>query len=229
VVRDASIIRVIPNGIDTDRLQGDGEGSRIRAELGIPGDAPLLGSIGRLDPIKRFDLMIEAFGHLLQSWPSGPRPALVIAGDGPDQPRLKEVVARYGLEGDVHLLGWRNDIDDLHAAFTVFTMSSRSEGTSIALLEAMSAGLCPVVTDVGGNAHVLGEGLAHRLCVPEDPGALVTAWRRALADPEARERDGRVARKRVVEQFSVRKMVEEHALLYEEGLGATAASRSCHG
>jgi glycosyltransferase involved in cell wall biosynthesis len=121
----------------------------------------------------------------------------------------------------VRWLGWRDDIAHLHEAFTLFTMSSRSEGTSISLLEAMSAGLCPVVTDVGGNAAVLGDDLRHRLVPPCDPDALASAWLAALRDADARENDGRAARARVVSAFTLEAMVRTYERLYRrEGLSA---------
>lgn len=220
VVHDPARVKVVPNGIDTDRFRGAGDGRRIRSELSIDPGAPVLGSMGRLDPIKRCDLMIEAFRQLLDSWTDGAPPELVIAGDGPAREELRRLVPRLGLEGRVHLPGWRDDVEDLHDSFTLFTMSSRSEGTSIALLEAMSSGLCPVVTAVGGNPAVLGSDLSHRLCPSEDPGALVDAWRAALGSPERRRRDGDVARRRVVEHFSVRHMLDRYEALYSSAVAS---------
>ena len=101
---------------------------------------------------------------------------------------------------------------------TSFTMSSRSEGTSISLLEAMSAGLAPVVTDVGGNAAVLGDTLRHCLVPSEDAEALSLAWEEMLQDPELRERGGVTARGRVSEAFGLDAMVHAYERLY---LGAT--------
>jgi glycosyltransferase involved in cell wall biosynthesis len=94
-------------------------------------------------------------------------------------------------------------------------MSSRSEGTSVSLLEAMSAGLCPVVTDVGGNAAVLGDGLRHRLVPTERPDALATAWLDALTDCERRQADGAAGRVRVTQKFPLDTMVQEYERLYE--------------
>jgi glycosyltransferase involved in cell wall biosynthesis len=94
-------------------------------------------------------------------------------------------------------------------------MSSRSEGTSVSLLEAMSAGLCPVVTDVGGNAAVLGEALRHRLVPAERPDLLAAAWRAALVDPDRREADAIRARERVLEASGLDAMVRAYEALYE--------------
>jgi D-inositol-3-phosphate glycosyltransferase len=84
----------------------------------------------------------------------------------------------------------------------------------VSLLEAMSSGLCPVVTEVGGNAAVLGPELAHRLVSPEDPEALAAAWQAALGDPAARRSDGTTARARVERHFSLAAMVRSYESLY---------------
>ena len=94
-------------------------------------------------------------------------------------------------------------------------MSSRSEGTSVSLLEAMSSGLCPVVTHVGGNAAVLGDGLRHRLLAPENPEALAAAWLDALGHPAARSGDAAQARARVQANFGLEAMVRRYEALYE--------------
>jgi glycosyltransferase involved in cell wall biosynthesis len=214
VVHDPSRVRVIRNGIDTERFRSGGGTGTVRVELGLQPEVPIIGSIGRLDPIKRFDLMILAFKELVAEWHAGPPPVLVIAGDGPERGRLEALIAAHRLAGRAHLLGWRDDIQELHAAFTLFTLSSRSEGTSIGLLEAMSAEVCPVVTDVGGNADVLGSGLRHRLCPPENPVALRQAWESALGDPTRLRLDGAAARHRVEDAFSLHRMIGEYERLY---------------
>ncbi|MGH7629367.1 MAG: glycosyltransferase [Gemmatimonadales bacterium] len=207
-------LTVVQNGVDTARHRPREDAGRVRRELGLCAEAPVLGSIGRLEPIKGYDLMLEAFARLRGAWNGGEPPVLVIAGGGSEQARLASWADRAGVGGGVRLPGWRDDVAELHATFTLFTLASRSEGTSISLLEAMSAGLCPVVTDVGGNANVLGPGLAHRLVPPNDPDALARAWRAALLDPAARCRDAEAARRRVLDGFALDGMVKAYQRLY---------------
>jgi glycosyltransferase involved in cell wall biosynthesis len=89
---------------------------------------------------------------------------------------------------------------------------------SISLLEAMAAGLCPLVTNVGGNAEVLGPELRELLVPSEDPAALAAAWHRLLTDPARRGEAARAAQKRARERFDVAQMVRQYERLYE-GLG----------
>lgn len=215
-------LQVVRNGVSLDRrVSSDGERRRagVRAELRLAADTPLIGTVGRLDPIKGYDLLIDAYRLLRESWGPGSPPALMIAGDGPERLRLHARVAALpeATRRDVHLLGWRTDVSDLLDALDVFTLSSHSEGTSVSLLEAMSARVCPVVTAVGGNPLVLGEALAHRLVPPNDASALALGLRSAASDSTARAHDAERARARVEAQFSIDAMVRRYEDLYRAG------------
>jgi glycosyltransferase involved in cell wall biosynthesis len=215
VVKGRCQISVVPNGVDTDRFQPRPDSGTIRRELSIGNETPVIGSIGRLEHIKGYDIMVEAFAKLLASWPAEMTPpVLVLAGDGSQRAALEERVHTLGVADCVHFLGWRDDVLELLSTFTIFTMSSRSEGTSVSLLESMSSGLCPVITRVGGNSAVLGEALEHRLVTPLDPAALAQGWRAALLDQAMREADASVARERVVSSWGLDAMVRRYEELY---------------
>ena len=222
VVANARRLRVVPNGVDTERFRPrpDDVGGGLRRELGLDPATPTIGSVGRFDAVKGYDVMVEAFARLRARWRGKPAPTLVLAGDGPESGRLAALVEAHQLRDAVRFLGWRDDIERLLTGFDVFTLASRSEGTSVSLLEAMSAGVCPVVTDVGGNRSVLGSELRHRLVPPGDPEALAAAWVAALGEGEEegggerRGADGQAARRRVQERFSLDAMVHAYERLY---------------
>jgi glycosyltransferase involved in cell wall biosynthesis len=212
----------IPNGIDTDSYRPRPDSGAIRRELGLSPNVPIIGSIGRLEAIKSYDTMLRAFAEFLQT-DAGSDAALVIAGDGSERQALDRLIDSLGIRSRTHLLGWRDDVHDLFSAFSVFTMSSKSEGTSISLLEAMSSGLSPVVTDVGGNAAVLGPSLAHGLVPSGQPGALAAAWNNMLSNPNLRARTGNLARERVQRAFSMVQMIRGYESIYERArLGRSA-------
>ena len=210
---------VVWNGVDTERYRPRPDTGSLRRELGIRPETPIVGSIGRLERVKGYDVMLCAFRLLLDGLDGESAPVLVVGGEGAERPALERLLAELDLDGRVYFLGWRDDLHDLHAAYTLFTLSSRSEGTSISVLEAMSAGLCPVVTDVGGNRAVLGDHLVHRLVPPGNPEALARAWREALSDAARRKRDGASARQRVEDDFSALRMVREYEDIYSLGRG----------
>ena len=217
IVPRGTRLMVLENGVDTALYAPHPDNGVLRRELGLGPDVPILGSVGRLEQIKGYDVMIEGFARLRARWTRGPAPVLVVGGDGSTRESCRNAADAHGLGDAVFLLGWRDDIHDLHSGFTLFTMASRSEGTSVSLLEAMSAGLCPVVTDVGGNGAVLGTALGHRMVPSESPDALAEAWRIALEDRSALARDGVLARRRVEDAFSLERMVRRYEELYAGG------------
>lgn len=167
--------------------------------------------------------MLKAFSRLHSNWEAGPRPHLVIAGDGIERALLEQLTRELQLNATVHWLGWCDEILAVLNALSLFSLSSRSEGMSLSLLEAMSCGACPVVTDVGGNAEVLGSVLSHRLVRERTADSLAAAWVRALSDREQLERDGLAARQRVESDFSLRAMVRRYESLWMSGQGSDAS------
>jgi glycosyltransferase involved in cell wall biosynthesis len=222
---DASRISVIPNGVDTERYIPRDDDGDFRSEIGIASDVPVIGSVGRLEPIKGYEVMIDAFARLLTKDEHTPAPVLVLVGDGSERGALERTASTLGIADSVHFLGWRSDIERITRSFTIFSMSSHSEGTSVSLLEAMSSGLCPVVTSVGGNAAVLGPELSHRLVPAADPDRLAVALSEAIRDTAASSRDARLARERIVNQFGLNAMVNRYEALYSAAADATEANR----
>lgn len=218
VVSDPSKVRVITNGVDLEPGHPDSDRTALRRELGIPDAAVVIGTIGRLEPIKNYGLAIRSFAQMPLPAQGAPAPWLLLAGDGSERAELESLATSLGVSDRVRFLGWRNDTALLYAAFDLFTLTSRSEGTSISLLEAMSSGLCPLVTDVGGNRAVLGPELAG-LLVPEDAAELAAVWGRYAQDAGLRAQMAGLARCRAETAFSVDRMVGQYAELYRQ-LGA---------
>lgn len=206
-------IDVVTNGVDTEVFRPRPSNGAIRSELGLGPGRPIVGSIGRLEPVKGYETVLEAFSLLLRE--ERDRGAvLVIAGEGSARPELEALIDRLGLKGRVSLLGWRDDATQLYASFDCFVLGSWSEGTSVSLLEAMASGLAPVVTAVGGNPDVLGSELAAQAVPPGDASALANGIAQVI-DREAARRIGQLARRRVEGAFSLDAMVRRYERLYE--------------
>lgn len=188
---DPARVRVVYNGIDT-ALFHPGPRAPARARLGLEGDDPLLLYVGSLEPIKGPDLLVEACGLLAAG---GARFTCALIGQGPWEAKLRERVARLGLEGRVRLTGPRplDQLPDWYRAASVFVLPSRSEGVPNVLLEATACGTPYVATRVGGVPEVahLGEG---RLVPPADPSALAEGIAGVLAAPPARPAGGHAPR-----------------------------------
>jgi glycosyltransferase involved in cell wall biosynthesis len=140
---------------------------------------------------------------------------LLIAGNGPMEEELREECRKRGLEGRVRFCGAREDILDLYSAADAFVMSSEFEGLSAALLEAASAGLPAVVTDVGGNADVVSDEITGYVVPPAAPKRLATAMHRLMAlSPERLQTMGDAARQLCHEQFRIAAVMDKWLDLY---------------
>ena len=200
----------IHNGVDTARFS-PGDSSEAREALGVPSGATVVGTIGRLDPVKDQVGLVEAFSELAES---GSTAILAIVGEGPSRCSLEGQIRRRGLSQRVRLLGERRDVPTLLRAFDVFVLPSRAEGMSNTILEAMATGLPVVATDVGGNPELIDPEATGRLVPPGDPHALGAALRAYVADSYLRRSQGKAGRERVLQHFSLDRMAQAHMALY---------------
>lgn len=207
---------VVLNGIPLERhASPSGARAAARAALGVPEDALLLGSVGRLVALKNHALLIDALSGLL---PAHPALHAAIVGDGPLMGELRERIASHGLAERVHLAGARGDVPALLPAFDAFVLPSRTEGLSIALLEAAAAGLPIVATDVGGNAEVVQDGRSGRLVPSDDAAALQAALDELLRSPGLRRAMGDAGRGWVRNRASIDAMRRSYDGVYARAL-----------
>jgi glycosyltransferase involved in cell wall biosynthesis len=210
-------LRVIENGIDLDRFGGAAaERQAARAALGIPDDAWVVGSVGRLAPEKDYPLLVRALAPLL-----GPRARLLLVGDGGESQAIAAEASARGVRDFVVLPGARDDIPRLLAAMDVFALSSRMEGLPLCTLEAMAAGLPVVATAVGGLPGLIDEGLTGYLVPARDEEALRRRLYALQADPEAARAVGARGRVHVRHKYAREAMVVRYLSLYTE-MGARA-------
>jgi glycosyltransferase involved in cell wall biosynthesis len=160
-------------------------------------------------------------------------PALrvIIAGDGDEREHLRRLVLDYGLHKSVLMIGERSDVPDVLRALDVAVLSSDFEGTPLAVIEYMAAGLPVVGTHVGGMPDLIGDGVHGLLVPPRDAGALAAAIAALLQDPARREAMGARARERQQREFSldatVRRLEELYQCLYQQSpRGRAEISRS---
>ncbi len=219
----AERIRFLANGIDG---RAPTPGRDLRAEF-APGGGPLIGAVGGLRRQKAYPCLLRAAAILKRSHP-GLR--VVIAGAGHERERLERLIEELGLEDTVSLLGRRLDGPDLLAALDVAVCASSYEGSPLAVMEYMEAGLPIVATRVGGVPDLIDDEVHGLLVEPGDPTALAAAVERMLADrPRALEMGAR-ARERRRAEFDLDVMVRKVEALYEEQFaavtGSSAAPRS---
>lgn len=203
----------IPNGVDTRRYAPAPLQRRLdsRRELGLDDDAIVFGCVARLQPVKRHVDLIDAFAQVHRTLPQA---RLVLVGDGPLLPELRDRIASLGIQDAVALLASRDDVDALLPALDVLVLPSSSEGMSNAILEAMACGLPVVATAVGGNLHLVQHETTGLLVPPLDPISLAASLQWLAQSAHVRRRMGMAARARIEHEFSLDAMVQAFDQLY---------------
>jgi len=206
----ADRIRVLPNGIPPVPE----EGPDVRSELGVPPEVGLIGAVGRLYPEKGYDDLIRAMALLKQDAPGSFR--CVILGHGPEEQRLQALIDELDVAHEVQLVGRRQDVPDVIRALDVAVMSSKNEGSPLAVMEYM-AGAAPVVaTAVGGIPELIEDGVHGLLVRPRDPAELAAAIRRLLDDRPLATQLGQAARERQRANYDLDVVVRRLEDLYVE-------------
>lgn len=219
---DPSRVHRIPNGVDAVHFRRDPAlRDRVRARLGVPEGALVIGSVGRLEGEKRFDLLIEAGERLRIDRPL----RIAVIGEGSCRRPLEEQARSLGAAGLLLLPGHSHDPREAHHALDVYVQTSDTEGIPNAVLEAMALETPIVATRVGGTAELVEDGVHGLLVPPRDSAALAAAIERTLADPEGTARRVRAARERVEGELSFQSRQRALEAIYEDLASARRRGR----
>lgn len=205
-------VRTVFNGVDPLVLPPAAERAALRARFGIPADAFVVGSVGRMfDVTKRFSDLVRAIAA-----PSVPADVhLMLAGQGPDTDVLQALAAALGVGDRVHFVGYQNDVIPLFASMDVFALVSARESFGLVIAEAMFAGLPILTTGVGGMGDLVINGHNGLHTRVGDWEAMATAIRRWRTQPALLARMGAASAARAP-QFGAERYVTQLEALYEE-------------
>ena len=213
-------IEQIYNGVDTDRFSPPGNGRNqppaCDAADFFTADKVVIGTVGRIQPVKNQMLLAKAFVQMLERAPELRATArLAIVGDGPLRTQVSDFLKKEGVAGLCWLPGARQDTADLYRAMDVFVLPSLGEGISNTILEAMASGLPVIATAVGGNVELVDEGVTGNLVQPTDSVALSVQLETYVRDPQLRRERGRHAREQALARFSLNIMLENYLRTYD--------------
>jgi glycosyltransferase involved in cell wall biosynthesis len=206
-------IKLIYNGIDTSRFEKKFYQEKLRKELSLSRGDLILGNVGNLREVKDHHTLILAFSKVS---PLFPQAKLLIIGEGELKASLLKFRSELGLEDQVLFLGHRDDIPALLNLMDIFILSSRLEGCSISILEAMASGKPVIATKVGGNPELVLEGKTGLLVPSAEPEKLAESIIQLLKDEKLRKKMGDEGRKRVKAKFSRESMVRNYEELYSQ-------------
>jgi glycosyltransferase involved in cell wall biosynthesis len=210
-------VTTVLNGIDHRQFRRDrAREPEVRRSLGLGPDHVVLGAVGRLEPQKRFDILLDTFHrlHLRR-----PETRLVIAGEGSSRAALEAQRRRLHLDGAVTFLGHVADVVPVHHAFNLFVQSSDYEGTPNAVLEAMALETPVVATAAGGTAELVEHHRHGRIVPVGNADRLFHNIESALADPLRTRRMTANARARVEGELSFEARVRKVEAIYAEVAG----------
>lgn len=208
----ASKICTIHNGIDTSVFCPGLPSSGLREALGISPESLVVGSVGRLEAVKAYDVLLEA-AAILHSARAHPV-VVVLFGDGSQRSALQAHAERLGISEIVKFSGWTSNPVDAYRLLDVFVLPSKSEGQSVSLMEAMACGVTPVVTNVGANAEMLGPELVMNVVEPNQPEKLAQATLAAALSGRRTSSVTTSVRSRATGLYSVERMMSEYEQLY---------------
>ncbi|HEY2433350.1 MAG TPA: glycosyltransferase [Vicinamibacterales bacterium] len=218
-IAPAARVRVIPLGLDLAPLLDPVDRQAARQAIGVSPAEVVVGYVGRLVPIKRVGLLIEACALARRRLPAL---TLVIAGDGDERAGLEALVRERGMEGNVKFLGWRSDLRGLYGAMDVFALTSANEGTPVALIEALAAGVPAVAAAVGGVPDVVGEGGGVDLIDSSDPAAFAEAIVRIAS---SRSEASAASRRAIVQRFGADRLAADVSRAYDDALSSRRGPR----
>jgi L-malate glycosyltransferase len=203
---------VVYEGVEIPRLPNPDVRREARAFWGVTDDSPLLGCVGVLLPDKGQDLLIRVLADLHGEFP---KTRLLLAGDGPDRPRLEQLVARLQISDAVIFAGFVRAMEPVYAALDVFLFPSLFEGLGTSLLAAMSYALPSVAFDTCAFGEIIEHGKSGLLAETGNQTSLLNSTATLLRNPPIAQQIGQAARVRIQAKFSAAKMVDEMIRAYE--------------
>jgi glycosyltransferase involved in cell wall biosynthesis len=207
-------VRVVPNGVDVERFQPRAEvRAAVRQRLGLPPHVPVCGIVAALREEKNHLLFLRAAALTKQTLSNA---RFLIVGDGPLREKLQQAARDEGIADSVHFLGSRADVAELLPALDLFALTSHNEANPVSILEAMAAGLPVVATRVGSVAETVKHGVNGYLAQPGNAAEISRYWLAVLSEPGAVGDMGRAGRQRVVQNWSLQRMVDGYQQLIAE-------------
>jgi sugar transferase (PEP-CTERM/EpsH1 system associated) len=204
----------IINGVDTKKFFPSTNKGKVKQELGIDPHTFIVGTVGRLDKVKNYQMLLNAL--LSQTRYKNPY-KLMLIGDGPERADLEAFVTTHRLS-NVEFLGEKQNVQDYLQIFDLFVLTSMVEGISNTILEAMATGTPVIATRVGGNPEIVEDNMTGSL-IPSGNHALLSEMiTKYMNDRSLCEKHGQAARSRCEKLFSLNVMVEKYDRLYSNFL-----------
>ena len=208
-------VRAISNAIPVDQFYAPDHRRACRQELGLSPAELAIGFCGRMEKVKRIDLLLQAFRQVLSKHPNA---RLVLIGEGSKLPEWQSYAERLSISQAVIWTGFRTDVPALLAAMDIYVQPSVNEGLSLSILEAMAAGKPVIATPAGGTTEVIIDDLTGVLLPTASPKIIADALLDLIENPDKRARMAETAREFVLGEYCVERMTSSYRRLYDDML-----------
>jgi glycosyltransferase involved in cell wall biosynthesis len=217
-------VSVVSLGLDLDALAAaPARSDALRNEAGFPDASVVCGYVGRFAPIKHLDLLVRAFAQVAAA---DPRARLMLVGDGEARDELQRLTAALGVADRTFFAGWRANLADVYGAIDIVALTSRNEGTPVALIEAGAAGKAIVATKVGGVGDVVHLDRTGVLVADDDLNGMAAALLALVRDEGRRRTLGAAARADMTSRFGLARLVDDLDGLYRDVLRRSRGTAS---
>jgi sugar transferase (PEP-CTERM/EpsH1 system associated) len=204
-------VQWIPNGVDTERFRPRADKIDCRRMFGLPENCQIIGSVGRLDALKNYEVLVAAFAKLA---PKIPDLHLALLGKGPAEQNLRSMAEESGVSNRIFFLGHKPDPENFLAALDIFVLPSKFEGMSNVVLEAMASGLPVICADLPCHHEVFEAGKEGVLVSPCTVDNFAQQLEVLCRDKDRRRELGSYAREKILARFSITRMVSDYEQLY---------------
>lgn len=203
----------IPTGVDLKTFSPDISGEKMRRDLGLGKETPLLGHVGIFRGKKGHRYFLEACQAIKEEMPEA---RFLIVGEGPIEKHIRLWIKEFDLEREAIMTGFREDINEVLAALDILVMSSVDEGVPQVISQALAMGKGVVASSIGGIPELIKDGVTGLLVLPADSKAISQACLRLLRDKSLSSRLGQAGRKLVEERFGLETMLDKTEEIYRK-------------
>ena len=204
-------ISVIPNGVEILPFHNREQVSLLKRQHEIPGNTTIFGSVGRLAPVKGWDRFLPVFKKFIEFGDNSV--ILLLVGDGSEREQIEILANKFEIQDNIIMAGMQSDVRPYLEMMDFFLLPSRSEGLSLALLEAMAASKPVIVTDVGENRTVVDNGKTGFI-LPQDESLWVDVLLEILKNKISYKTIGDLARQRVINNYTMGATLQAYEGLY---------------
>ncbi|MBN1349822.1 glycosyltransferase family 4 protein [candidate division KSB1 bacterium] len=206
----ADRIRVIYNGIDPEFYKLE-KTTDLRAALGLPPHAPIIGFVGQLNERKGIHELLPAFSRCVRDFPTA---QLLLAGDGDLREHIRQFAIQNELQGNIHIAGFRDDIPNIMRTIDMLVLPSRWEGFGIVLIEAMAAAKPVITTNISSMPEIVVHGETGLIVEARNAIELYEAMHQLIAQPETARQLGQNGRERILRYFTLSEMTDQYENLF---------------